>query len=216
MEALKKPVGYYDDLEISVEEAISNAALPDCLFYFKDQKQRKFFLPTEIEAETVGDILRHIMQINREDMGTPPEERKPILIYISCRGGSLDDGLSVIDAIENSITPVYTINIGYAYSMGFLIALAGHKRFCTKNAMFLMHDGTDFVVDSSAKAMDRLEFNKRMEDRLKQYVVSHSKITKEEYEQKYRVEWYMFAEEAKGNGFVDSIVGEDCDLTSII
>ena len=27
MEALKKPVGYYDDLEISVEEAISNAAL---------------------------------------------------------------------------------------------------------------------------------------------------------------------------------------------
>ena len=55
-----------------------------------------------------------------------------------------------------------------------------------------------------------------MEDRLKQYVVSHSKITKEEYEQKYRVEWYMFAEEAKGNGFVDSIVGEDCDLTSII
>lgn len=56
--------------------------------------------------------------------------------------------------------------------MGLLIALAGHKRFCTKNAMFLMHDGTDFVVDSSAKAMDRLEFNKRMEDRLKQYVVS--------------------------------------------
>ena len=98
MEALKKPVGYYDDLEISVEEAISNAALPDCLFYFKDLKQRKFFLPTEIEAETVGDILRHIMQINREDMGTPPEERKPILIYISCRGGSPDDGLSVIDA----------------------------------------------------------------------------------------------------------------------
>ena len=42
MEALKKPVGYYDDLEISVEEAISNAALPDCLFYFKDLKQRKF------------------------------------------------------------------------------------------------------------------------------------------------------------------------------
>ena len=43
MEALKKPVGYYDDLEISVEEAISNAALPDCLFYFKDLKQRKIF-----------------------------------------------------------------------------------------------------------------------------------------------------------------------------
>ncbi len=216
METAKKPVGYYDDIEISVEEAVSNAAVLDCLFYMKDLKQRKLFLPTEIEAETVGDIVRHIMQINREDADIPPEERKPILLYVSCRGGSLDDGMSVIDAIENSLTPVYTINIGYAYSMGFLIGLAGHKRFCTKNAMFLMHDGTDFIMDSSAKAIDRLEFNKRMEARLKQYVISHSKITQEEYEQKYRVEWYMFSDEAKENGFVDFIIGEDCDLNSIV
>ena len=216
METAKKPVGYYDDIEISVEEAVSNAAVLDCLFYMKDLKQRKLFLPTEIEAETVGDIVRHIMQINREDADSPPEERKPILLYVSCRGGSLDDGMSVIDAIENSLTPVYTINIGYAYSMGFLIGLAGHKRFCTKNAMFLMHDGTDFIMDSSAKAIDRLEFNKRMEARLKQYVISHSKITQEEYEQKYRVEWYMFSDEAKENGFVDFIIGEDCDLNSIV
>lgn len=216
METAKKPVGYYDDIEISVEEAVSNAAVLDCLFYMKDLKQRKLFLPTEIEAETVGDIVRHIMQINREDADIPPEERKPILLYVSCRGGNLDDGMSVIDAIENSLTPVYTINIGYAYSMGFLIGLAGHKRFCTKNAMFLMHDGTDFIMDSSAKAIDRLEFNKRMEARLKQYVISHSKITQEEYEQKYRVEWYMFSDEAKENGFVDFIIGEDCDLNSIV
>lgn len=216
METAKKPVGYYDDIEISVEEAVSNAAVLDCLFYMKDLKQRKLFLPTEIEAETVGDIVRHIMQINREDADIPQEERKPILLYVSCRGGSLDDGMSVIDAIENSLTPVYTINIGYAYSMGFLIGLAGHKRFCTKNAMFLMHDGTDFIMDSSAKAIDRLEFNKRMEARLKQYVISHSKITQEEYEQKYRVEWYMFSDEAKENGFVDFIIGEDCDLNSIV
>ena len=216
METAKKPVGYYDDIEISVEEAVSNAAVLDCLFYMKDLKQRKLFLPTEIEAETVGDIVRHIMQINREDADVPPEERKPILLYVSCRGGNLDDGMSVIDAIENSLTPVYTINIGYAYSMGFLIGLAGHKRFCTKNAMFLMHDGTDFIMDSSAKAIDRLEFNKRMEARLKQYVISHSKITQEEYEQKYRVEWYMFSDEAKENGFVDFIIGEDCDLNSIV
>ena len=33
METAKKPVGYYDDIEISVEEAVSNAAVLDCLFY---------------------------------------------------------------------------------------------------------------------------------------------------------------------------------------
>ena len=42
------------------------------------------------------------------------------------------------------------------------------------------------------------------------------KITEKEYSKKYRVEWYMYADEAKKNGFVDYIIGEDCSLDDII
>ena len=38
----------------------------------------------------------------------------------------------------------------------------------------------------------------------------------EEYEKNYRVEWYMYSELAKEKGFVDYIIGEDCDLDEII
>ena len=116
----------------------------------------------------------------------------------------------------NSKTPVYTINLGYQYSMGFLIGLAGHKRYATRNAKFLMHDGSNFVYNSGAKAQDQMEFHKKVEGRIKQYVLSRSKVTEEEYDSKLRVEWYLFADEAKEKGFVDYILGEDCDINEII
>lgn len=118
--------------------------------------------------------------------------------------------------IMNSKTPVYTINLGYQYSMGFLIGLAGHKRFATHNAKFLMHDGSNFVYNSGAKAQDQMEFQKKVEERIKQYIISRSNLTPEEYDSKLRVEWYLFADEAKQKGFVDYILGEDCDINEIV
>ena len=43
-----------------------------------------------------------------------------------------------------------------------------------------------------------------------------SNITSKEYDNKYRIEWYLFADEAKTNGFTDYIIGEDCDIDKII
>lgn len=164
----------------------------------------------------VDDIVQFIMQYNKEDLGIPVEERKPILLFILSNGGAVDVGFELIDIIELSTTPVYTINIGYQYSMGFLIGLAGHKRFATRNARFLMHDGSNFVWDSSAKVRDQMKFQEVSEKRIKNYVLAHSKLTEAEYDEKYRVEWYMFADEAKERGFVDYIIGEDCTLDDII
>lgn len=119
-------------------------------------------------------------------------------------------------ADDDSKTPVYTINLGYQFSMGFLLGLCGHKRFATKNAKFLWHDGTSGALNSSAKVRDEIEFQSRNEDRVRQYVLEHTKIDPELYDSKLRVEWYMFADEAKELGVVDYIVGVDCDIDEII
>lgn len=207
--------GYYD-VEENFEKAIVEGAMVEELFYLKDLKQRKLFLNEDIEQFTIANIVKHIMQFNKEDEGVEPEIRKPILLYVTSNGGEVDSGFELIDVIMSSQTPVYTINLGYQYSMGFLIGLAGHKRFATKNAKFLMHDGSNFVWDSGMKAQDRMEFQKKIEERIKQYVMSRSAVTNEEYESKLRVEWYLFADEAKEKGFVDYIIGEDCDINEII
>ena len=100
--------------------------------------------------------------------------------------------------------------------MGFLIGLAGHKRYATRNAKFLLHDGSNLVYNSGAKAQDQMEFQKRIEARIREYVISKSKVSEQEYDSKLRVEWYLFADEAKNKGFVDYILGEDCDINEII
>jgi len=210
-----KNKGYYD-IEIDLGKALENSGMVDEIFYLKDLKQRKLFLNMEIDQFTIADVAKHILQYNREDAGIAPSERKPILLYVVSNGGEVDSGFELIDVIQSSKTPVYTINLGYQYSMGFLIGLAGHKRFATRNAKYLMHDGSNFVYNSGAKAQDQMEFNRKVEERVKQYILSRSNLTSDEYDGKLRVEWYLFADEAKEKGFVDYIIGVDCDIDTVI
>jgi ATP-dependent Clp protease protease subunit len=211
---IKTDESYYD-IDVNVETLIENGMVEE-LFFLKDLKQRKLFLDSDIDQYSVGGIVRHIMQINKEDKDIEVSKRQPILLYVVSNGGEVDSGFELIDAIINSKTPVYTINLGYQYSMGFLIGIAGHKRFVSANAKFLMHDGSNFVYGSGSKVQDQMEFQRKVEERVKKYVISHSKITSDEYDSKLRVEWYMFADEAKEKGFVDYILGEDCDIDDIV
>lgn len=212
-----KKTGYFDfDCDYNIEEILVQNGLVDDLFRLKDIQRRKLYVTGLIDEFLVSDIAKFIMQYNAEDKGIEPAERTPILLYLVSRGGEVDAGFELIDVIQSSKTPVYTINTGYQYSMGFLIGLAGHKRFVTKHAKYLMHDGTNFVYNSSAKVRDQMKFHEEEESRLKQYVLSRSNISSEEYDSKLRVEWYLFADEAKEKGFVDYIIGEDCDIESIV
>lgn len=206
----------YYDIDFDFDKIMAESAMLDDVFYLKDLKQRKLFLNTDVDQLSVFEIVKHIMQFNKEDKGLEASERTPILLYITSNGGEVDSGFELIDVIESSKTPVYTINLGYEYSMGFLIGLAGHKRFATRNAKFLMHDGSQFIFNSGAKAQDQMEFQKKVEERVREYILEHSSLTDEEYDSKLRVEWYLFAEEAKEKGFVDCIIGEDCDIEEVI
>ena len=213
---MESRIGGYYDIEIDIEKTLIEGGLLGELFYFQDLKQRKLYLTENVEQVSIGDIVKNILQYNREDYGLEVADRKPILLYIASNGGEVDSGFELIDVIMSSKTPVYTINLGYQYSMGFLIGLAGHRRYAMNHSKFLLHDGSNFIYNSGAKAQDQMEFNRRVEDRVKKYIISRSKLTSEEYDSKLRVEWYMFSDEAKEKGFVDYIIGKDCDIEEII
>lgn len=197
-----------------IPEEFKGLSLDD-LLYIQDIDKRKLYLE-DVDTYSAIDIVKNIIKFNEADKGIDISNRKPIMLYISSPGGNVDAGFMIIDAILNSKTPVYTFNLGYAYSMGFLISLAGHTRFATRNAKFLMHDGSEMCWDSSAKLQDRMKFQEKVEERIKNYVIEHSNISPKEYDEQYRCEWYTFADEAKVKGFVDSIIGEDCEMEDII
>lgn len=206
----------YYDFDVDFETILIENALLDECFRLKDLKNRKLYLNSGIDLCAIEDIVKHIIRYNVEDKGIPVEERTPIMLYITSPGGDVYAGFELIDVIDNSKTPVYTINLGYQFSMGFLLGLAGHKRFASKHSKFLWHDGTSGALNSSAKVRDEIEFQSRNEDRVRQFILSRTKIDPELYDSKLRVEWYMFADEAKELSVVDYIIGVDCDIDEII
>lgn len=206
----------YYNIEIDINTLLADGGMVEEYFYLNDLKQRKLFLNTDIDQTSVFDTVKHIMQFNKEDKSIEPNQRRPILLYITSNGGEVDSGFELIDVIQNSKTPIYTINLGYQYSMGFLIGLAGHKRFAMPNAKFLHHDGTNVIINSGTKAKDQMEFQDKIEERIKNYVISRTKVTEEEYKTHMRQEWYLFADEAKEYGMVDYILGTDCDIDEVI
>ena len=201
---------------IDFEALIADNGMLDNMFYLRDLKDRKLYFNEEITQYAVAEAVRHILFWNKEDYGRSPDERKPIRVFLVSNGGEVDSGFELIDVIRLSKTPVYTINLGYQYSMGFLIGLAGHKRYALPNAKFLLHDGTLLLYDSGSKARDRMRFQDAIEDRIRDFIIEKTAITAEVYDDHLAKEWYMFADEAKKNGCVDYIIGEDCQLEDIL
>jgi ATP-dependent protease ClpP protease subunit len=101
--------------------------------------------------------------------------------------------------------------------MGFLIFLAGSKRYSMPSATYLMHDGSTMGWDSTAKMKDRMDFEtNQVEKYTKNYIISRTKIDSKIYDKKYRMEWYMYPTEAKEYGVCTHIIGQDCDIDEII
>lgn len=205
-----------DEIAERLYDIVNSSTSVDEMLYYSDIKNRRLLLNTDIVQCTVADAVSHILRYNREDADKPIEERKPVILYVVSGGGDVFSGFELIDVIENSKTPVYTVNLGYQYSMAFVIGLAGHRRYAMKNASFLMHDGSSYVSASSSKAQDQAEFLRRVDTRVRDYIIAHSNLTYEEYASKERIEWYLFADEAKEKGFTDYIIGVDCDIDEIL
>ena len=186
----------------------------------EDLKERKLYLYGEIadydteegiigHASKTGEIVEQILGFNEDDRDIPAEEREPIKLYIDSPGGNQTEGFSLVDAIQLSKTPIYTVNLGEWSSMSFLIGITGHKRFSFPSATFLLHDGSSGAFGSTNKVQDRVKFEERYElEVVKQHVLRHSNMNSEEYDALARVEYYMLPADALKKGFIDEIVSD--------
>lgn len=137
-----------------------------------------------------------------------------VTLIISTPGGSLADGLILNNIIDNYRKPLEIIVYGYSCSMGTLFLCAGNKnpnvtKKCYPFSFFLFHPGRLNLDDNSAAAMDYIEYQKKTDAAIREYIINGTNITAEEYDKHARVEWYLTASEAKEKGLIDVIIGED-------
>lgn len=193
--------------DFSDMEGLFDTTLPDptMVEFYRRLKNREILWNDDIDDATI-DIALYIKKWNDEDKDLAIEDRQPIKIFINSDGGYVVTVLHVIDMIHLSKTPVYTIGMGRVYSAGGLLLMAGHKRYIFPHTSCLIHDGSSGAIGSIGKMIDNLEFTKELEKRIKQYILSSTRITEEIYDQNYRRDWFMFSEEIIKLGIADEIV----------
>ncbi len=182
------------------EEAMEIAACLD----------RQIFLYSEIDeavGDTVDAFIRFWNKVDDEN-NVPIEQRAPIKLYIDTPGGSLTATFTMIDSIKLSKTPVYTITVGTAYSGGFFLSIAGHKKFAYPLASFLYHEGSVSNGGDAGKFRNFAKFYEMQLKQLKDIVLNNTKITEEEYEKHIKDDWWFTTEEALQYGIIDEIIGE--------
>lgn len=169
----------------------------------KPQEQyRKILLSESINAASVKDIIAKIMEINHDDDLKETDykdwERKPIKLFINSFGGSVYDGLAIVDIIKQSKTPVHTISIGSSMSMGFWIYLAGHKRFVGEHSTLMFHDIATWVWDKSESIKQELNEMLRLQKIICNEVTNTSLVKQETLDDYItrKAEWYIPADEA--------------------
>jgi ATP-dependent Clp protease protease subunit len=140
----------------------------------------------------------------------------PVTLILATVGGSVSDGFILCNIIDNYTKPLNIIVLGYAASMGTIMLAAGSKnpnvtRKCYPFTYSLLHAGSTAFSGESLTVQDTLEFNKRVDEKVKQFIVTHTNVSEEEYCQHERKQWFLDAEDMLKYGFVDEIIGREGD-----
>ena len=96
-----------------------------------------------------------------------------------------------------------------AASMGGLIAMAKNphlKVVCDKFTVGLIHSGSQYMAGSAHAVRDTFKFSERYEEKIKQYILSHTNIDEEMYQNIERQEFWMDADDMLKYGIVDEIL----------
>lgn len=181
-------------------------------------KERRIILSGEIDESCIEQVVLPILEFNRQDKDIEVvSKRKPILLYISSNGGDVSTGMAIVDTIINSKTPIFGVVVDIAYSMAGLILLACDKKYCFKHSTILIHDGfINSGTQSGKKFKNLTTFLDETDKKIRDFIIERSNITKEQYEDEYGDEIYMYSDKAKELGLVDKIVGVDCSLDEIL
>ena len=151
----------------------------------------------DVEPESIQQVIIAIQEINETDnlnrqqfLATypraTPEPPLPIILDIQTEGGYVREGLSLISVIEQSEAPVYTRVNGYAFSMGFIIFLAGKERFISRHAEVMYHQISAGKQGTLCEIETDMKISKRLQKHLENYVIERSKLTRKDLQQIYR------------------------------
>lgn len=169
---------------------------PEEVEYWLLAKNRTFFIDYSIDEDyCLIELAKTIIRLNAEERDIPEEELKPIVLNIFSYGGSLDQATAFCDIVEASRIPIITVCIGVAMSAGFLIFLAGKRRYALKQSVFLAHQGSAEFSGSASEIEESQKNYKKQLDKMQEYILSHTSIDQKTFSRNKKKDWYISGKE---------------------
>ena len=173
--------------------------------YSRLLKDRIIMLSEDVNSASANVIVAEMLFLESED----PD--KEIHFYINSPGGSIVDGMAIVDTMNYIKCPVSTICVGMAASMGSVLLACGTKgkRYATPNSEILIHQpliggnglsgqATDIKIHTDHLIKTREKLNKLLSEKTGQPIEKIWADTERDN--------YMTATEALEYGLIDGIL----------
>ena len=160
-------------------------------------KDRIIYLGEDVNPTTSSLIVAQMLFLESED----PD--KEIFLYINSPGGSITDGMGIVDTMNYIKCPVSTICVGLAASFGAVLLANGEKgkRYATPNSEILIHQpliggqgggisgqATEIKIHADHMIRTREKLNKLLSEKTGQSIETIERDTERDH--------YMTAQEA--------------------
>ena len=184
--------------------------------YSRLLKDRIVMLTGEVNDMTANLVCAQMLFLESQNSA------EDINFYINSPGGSVTAGLSIYDTMQFIKSPVSTIVMGQACSMGSFLAMAGEpgKRYVLPNSRTMIHRVSSGTPGTRGSVhVQELEFedarrhfeeSKYLNERLTQLYVEHNTAGKtfEELFDTMKFDTFLNAEQAVENGFADKVISK--------
>src|ERR1700733_9075907 len=198
----RDPIEIYDNnlVPMVVEQTSRGERAFD--IYSRLLKERIIFLTGTVYDQVGSLICAQLLYLESDN------PNKDISFYINSPGGVVSSGLAIYDTMQYIRSPVSTVCIGMAASMGSLLLSAGAKgkRYALPNSRIMVHQPSGGAqgqaTDIEIQAKEILSLRRRLND----IYVHHTGQSLESIESRLERDSYMSAEEARDFGIVDEVV----------
>lgn len=172
--------------------------------------KRQIFLWGAVQDKSAEDMVEKLLFLENEDPG------KPIYFFINSPGGVISSGMAVFDVMEMISSPVYTVNMGMAASMGALLFSAGEKghRYMFQHSRVMIHQplisgqivapAIDIKIHAEEIKKTRHEINRILAERCGQKIEKVEVDTDRDY--------WLNSEESVDYGIADKVIGNISEI----
>ena len=180
---------------------------PEEYTYWKARENRTFYIDYELDEDYMAiELGKIIIQMNMEEKDIPKEELKPIYIWIHSFGGDLAQCDALVDIMIASRIPIVTVAMGAAMSAGFMLLLAGHRRYAFKHSNLMVHSGSAAFSGTSEQIEEAQKNYRKQIEGMKKYILSRTEISEKLFNKNKSKDWYLAGKDLEKYKIVDKIV----------